>query len=319
MDDIPRWLELASTGSREMYDAAALAVLPEVWRTWVSEGRCEIHCLVDDSRPVAEQVQGVVSGVFVTDAFADGLVAQPSSSLAAEVVRREASGRSVVLKPAEVAAANSNGGVNGLGIDFAFAGGWSALTLIRWTRVLFESVREWGYGWRVRTALREWIGQDTMLMARATGWPVLRDFSRGLKKKPPLLRRRYFSAYTLQDYRAAPTRLPAALFFDYQEPRFRFTPAEQQLLVLAVRGLTDAEAAEVLDLSAHRQGAVEGHLRAGGRAAPRVVPPSRRCRAVVDPRRGEAPPPAGVAEAAHARAAAVGALDRQALARARRA
>lgn len=251
VDDIPRWLELASTGSREMYDAAALAVLPEVWRTWVSEGRCEIHCLVDDSRPVAEQVQGVVSGVFVTDAFADGLVAQPSSSLAAEVVRREASGRSVVLKPAEVAAANSNGGVNGLGIDFAFAGGWSALTLIRWTRVLFESVREWGYGWRVRTALREWIGQDTMLMARATGWPVLRDFSRGLKKKPPLLRRRYFSAYTLQDYRAAPTRLPAALFFDYQEPRFRFTPAEQQLLVLAVRGLTDAEAAEVLDLSPH--------------------------------------------------------------------
>ncbi|MBL8952166.1 MAG: helix-turn-helix domain-containing protein [Myxococcaceae bacterium] len=249
--DVPRLHELVATSSRGYYDAQTLKLLPDVWRTWLAEDRVEMHCLLDASKPAAERIQGIGSGVFVTDAFADALIAAPFRDVAGEVVRREAAGQSVVLTVEQAGRANAKGGVNGLGMDFTLAGEWGPLALARWSVVLFESLRAWGDGWRIRTVTREWVGRDVATFSRLGGWSVKRDLSAKEKPRPEPTRRRYFAVYTRRDHEKAPLKMPAALFFTDREPRFRFAPAEQHLLRLALRNLSDAEAAEALGVSPH--------------------------------------------------------------------
>ncbi len=251
IDDLPRVHALARTGSRDMYDADTLRLLLPVWRTWLSEKRAELHLFIDDALPPAEQVHGMALGAFVTDAFADELIARPMPGVAQRVVRLEHEGKSVVLTPDEVARANTHGGLNALGLDYAFAGSFTALTPVRWSAVLFDSLRAWGEGWRLRFAIREWIGTDLATLARASGWPLVHDFGKGATKKPPALRRRYLSALSRKQHLRFAARMPAALFFNYREPQFSFTPAEQQLLMLAIRNVSDADAATQLELSPH--------------------------------------------------------------------
>lgn len=251
VDDISRAHELAATGSRGMYDAETLKHLPDVWRTWLKDKRAELHCMIDDSLPLARRMQGVVLGVYATDAFTDALLKDPFENVARAVVNAEASGKSVVLNPDELAHANAHQGLNGLGLDFAFEGDWGGLTFLRWTQPLYESLRAWTEGWRARVGLREWIGRDLYRITRINGWPLVKDFGKGVKPAPEPSRRRYLTALSLKQHLRLPDRLPAALFFTYREPRFHFTPAEQDLLMLAVRNVSDAEAAERLSLSPH--------------------------------------------------------------------
>ena len=252
VDDLLRSHELMASGSRGIHDEATLAELPRLWRELLHARRLVMHVFLDDSLPAAQRIQGVASGAFVSDAFADDLLAAGTPMAARRVMQAELHGRSVILTRAQAALANGGAGVNAVGLDFGFArADWSVPTALRWTPMLLESLRIWLDGWRLRVGMRECIGRDLFLMVRATGCPVFhRHTLLGGQRLPPA-QRRYLMGMTREQSRRLPVALASMLFFNERVPRFRFTTAEQDLLLLALGNQADDECAAQLNLSPH--------------------------------------------------------------------
>lgn len=249
--ELERVLALVAQHGRGIYDDDMLAKLPRLWLELLQARRLDMHLFLDDALPSEQCLQGVASGVFVNDAFADALLAGREPMLAQQVMHAEASGRSVILSRAEAAAANSGAGVNALELDFAFAcDDWSVPAARRWTPAFMESLRLWLDGWRLRMALRECIGRDLYLRMRDTGC-LLQEHSAAAGQ--PLLpeHRRYLMGMTREQSRRLPLAVASMLFFDEREPRFHFTPAQQDLLLLALANHSDGECATQLRVSAH--------------------------------------------------------------------
>ncbi|MEO8524425.1 MAG: hypothetical protein ABI460_06875 [Caldimonas sp.] len=251
--DLPRAYELILAGGRGIHDAATLERLPVLWRELLVARRLEMHVFVDDALPEAERIQGVASGAWVSDAFADGLIGRGGEPGAARrMIEAERSGRSVILTREQAAQANRDGGVNGVGFDFAFAHvDWTLPRALRWTPMLLESGRLWLDGWKLRMAVRECFGRDLYLMVRAMGVTV---FHRHTKRDGRLLapdQRRYLTGITRERARRMPVALATMMFFTDRVPRFRFTRAEQDLLLLALRNHDDDACAAELHLSSH--------------------------------------------------------------------
>lgn len=252
LDELPRAHELMCSGGRGLYDQALLSELPRLWRELLQARRLEMHVFRDDSLPPARKIQGLASGVFVNDAFADALVAEGEPMVACRVMRAEVEGRSVILTRAQTALANANAGVNALGLDFAFApDDWPAPTTARWAPLLLESLRMWLDGWRVRMRLRECVGNDQNPLARAMGVPVLHRHAIACEQGPAPPRRFYLTGVTREQTRRQPADLSSLLFFAEREPRFRFSMAEQDLLQLALHNHADDECALQLNVSPH--------------------------------------------------------------------
>ena len=252
IDDLPRVHELMARAGRAIYDAPTLACMPDLWRDLLSAHRLEMHLFVDDSLAMAERVQGVASGVWVSDAFADRLLATGEPGVARQIVAGELQDRTVILTRAETAAANGGDGVNGVGLDFAFAhGDWSVPKALRWAPLLFESGRIWLDGWRLRMALRECVGRDVFLMTRGSGMSLFHRHTTREGHRLPPFERRYLMGMTREKSRRLPAAMATMLFFTNRTPRFAFTVAEQDLLLLAVRNHADDECAAELHISPH--------------------------------------------------------------------
>lgn len=251
-DELPRAHELMHIGSRGLYDEAVLSELPHLWRELLQARRLEMHVFLDDTLPAERQIQGMGSGAFVSDAFADALLDEGEPMVACRVMQAELQGRSVILTRAQTAVANVGDGVNALGLDFAFApNDWPHPTTVRWAPLLLESLRMWLDGWRLRMRLRECIGQDQSPMASAMGVPVLHRHVEVDGRRLPPQQRRYLMGMTREQSQREPTDLPSLMFFAERAPRFHFTMAEQDLLLLALRNHADDECAAQLNVSPH--------------------------------------------------------------------
>jgi hypothetical protein len=242
---------LLARHGRGIYDAEMLAEMPRLWRELLRARRLEVHVFIDDALPPAHCLKGVASGAFVTDAFADALLAGGPPGLAQQVMQAEAAQRSVILTRAQAAAANSGAGVNAVELDFAFAcDDWSVDAARRWTPSFLESLRLWLDGWRLRMALRECIGRDLYLRVRATGC-LLQDHAAAGGPPLPPTRQHYLMGMTREQSRRLPLAVASMLFFNEREPRFRFTWAQQDLLLLALGNHSDGECAAQLRVSSH--------------------------------------------------------------------
>jgi hypothetical protein len=242
---------LVARHGRGIYDDATLAELPRRWFDLLQTRRLEMHLFIDDALPPAQCIQGVASGVFVGDAFADALLFGARPMLAQQVMHAEASGRSVILTRAQAAAANSGAGVNALELDFAFAcDDWSVAAARRWTPAFMESLRLWLDGWRLRMALRECIGRDLYQRVRATGC-LLQDHAVVDGQQLPPSRQRWLMGMRREQSRRLPLAMASMLFFNEREPRFHFSMALQDQLLLALGNHGDAECAARLHVSPH--------------------------------------------------------------------
>jgi len=250
-NELERVCALVAQHGRGIYDDDLLAELPCLWLRLLQARRLDMHLFIDDALPSAQSIQGVASGVFVSDAFADALLAGARPMLARQVMHAEASGRSVILTRAQAAVANSGVGVNALELDFAFAcDDWSVAAARRWTPALMESLRLWLDGWRLRMALRECIGRDLYQRVRATGC-LLQDHATSGGQRLLPARQRYLMGMTREQSCRLPLAMASMLFFNEREPRFRFTLAQQDLLLLALGNHGDAECAAQLRVSPH--------------------------------------------------------------------
>lgn len=249
--DLERVGALVARHGRDIYDDDMLTELPRLWHKLLQARRLDMHLFIDDALPGAQCIRGVASGAFVCDAFADALLAGGAPMLARQVMRAELSGRSVILTRTQAAAANSGAGVNAVELDFAFmCDDWSVAAARRWTPAFLESLRLWLDGWRLRMALRECIGRDLYLRVRAMGC-LLQDHAAGGGQPLAPARQLYLTGMTREQSRRLPLAVASMLFFDEREPRFRFSMAEQDLLLLALRNHADDECAARLNVSPH--------------------------------------------------------------------
>jgi hypothetical protein len=246
--DLPRCAELMRQHARLAYGPALADELPRFWRQLLDARDPALHVLVDDSRPGTQALRGLASGAFVDPDFLAQELAAPRAGLTQRVVELALQGRSPLLPRAALARAQAADGVHALGLDFALADDHFALpAALRWLPTMVASARDWLGGWRLASFHREVAGRDLALLARSAGVPLRRlDAPAGAPAARPL----YLSGCT----RVQAQRRTGSFmwwFFQHADPQLRFTPAEQDLLVLALRNLSDADAAARLHLSPH--------------------------------------------------------------------
>jgi DNA-binding CsgD family transcriptional regulator len=251
-DDVPRVLAITREGGRGLYDPATLGHMPQVWTALLRERRLELHVFEDHTLPQPQRVQGVASGGFVQPAFAQSLLHAWQPGVARQVMRGEIDGPRRLMTPDEAAAANGGEGVWALGLDFAFVRqDWSSGTLLRWAPLLMESMRLWLDGWRLAGGMRELIGRDLFITARAMGTPVFHRLVRDEAGPLSASQRRYLVGMTRRQADKLPAALASMMFFSRREPMCGFTPAEQDLLLLVLRGAGDEACADALGISPH--------------------------------------------------------------------
>ncbi len=247
--ELPRAQELSASDGRGIHDPEVLTELPRLWHELLHERRLEMHVFVDDTLAPPQRIQGVASGALVSDAFADTLLAERTPMLARQVMRAEMHGPGVILSRVQAAQANAGAGVNAVELDFAFAcSDWLAPAARRWVPPMLASLRLWLDGWRLRMALRECIGDDLYQLVRATGC-LLQSHPRldGQRHHE----QRYLMGMTREQSRALPQAMASMLFFDERLPRFQFTMAQQDLLLLALDNQADGDCAAQLHVSPH--------------------------------------------------------------------
>ena len=248
--DLPRCQALLAPLVPAVYSLEVWDALPTLWSRLRSERRLEIHVFEDSARPAAQKVFLMASGVFVTPEFAAGLLAAPRPYLASEIYRRELGGDSVILSRAVIARANVGAGVDAVGLDYAVERlRWTDLAGLRVLPLIPESLRAWIGGYRINSLHRELFERELHIMARAAGLRR-RKPSRSLRQAfgPRRTPRPALFGLTREEALAHPGSA-ASLHFLYTDPILRFTPAQQELLTLALFGQADTEAANTLDIS----------------------------------------------------------------------
>jgi hypothetical protein len=198
--------------------------------------------VIETERPIAgHKIVACGMGVFVTRAFADREIKTPRPGLNSRIIATVASGESVVLSRAQIAAGNA-----GEGLDFVnMYGTWregimNANQLAEVQALLGTSFVEHFAGYRFNRVLKEAVGHSQIALARATGtYRLVAEFQESESA---------LAVVTRESVVTAPYSV-AARMYRYQEPVLRLRPAEQRLLAAALAGKTDAELSADLGLS----------------------------------------------------------------------
>lgn len=252
--DLPRCLDLIRRQNRGCYRLDLIDQLPEFWLSLIRSRRHALHLFVDDAKPASEAVQGLGSAVFVNVDFLEQHLAEPAPYLAQQILERFLAGQSPLLSRNAMAASQTSEGLHVIGIDFAFdQGNWLRPATFRWLPVVQNSAREFLGGYRLGSYYREIFGRDLFWITRAGGIRLESDYRKGphasVSRLPPL-ERPYLVGMNADQAKRRIGSL-ASTFFQAQEPQFHFSPAEQDLLLLALRNVSDEESAIVLSVSTH--------------------------------------------------------------------
>ena len=237
--DLPRCLEIepACLGDHIVGRRTAL----RVWNGFLDHP--SFHAMViEPERPIAgHDIVGCGMGVFVASAFADREIASPQPGLNSRIIAAAAAGEPIVLSRDEIAAGNA-----GHGLDFVnLYGTWrdgimDPTQLAEVHALLGTSFAEHLAGFRFNRVLKEVIGDSRVALARATGtYRLVAEFQECGSA---------LAVVTKESALAAPYSVAASIY-RYRAPVLRLRPAEQELLVAALSGKTDAELSADLGLS----------------------------------------------------------------------
>jgi len=226
----------ACIGDRIVGRRAAL----RVWKSFL-DTPCFLANVIESERPLGgRRIVACGMGVFVTRAFADRELGNPTPGLNARIIG-VASREPVVLGRADIAAGNA-----GTGVDFVnMYGTWrdgvmNADQLAEVHALLGTSFVEHFGGYRFNRVLKEAIGRSRIALARATGtYRLVAEFPAAESA---------LAVVTRESVLAAPYSVAARLY-RFQAPVLRLRPAEQRLLAAALAGKTDAELSADLGLS----------------------------------------------------------------------
>ncbi|HEX5107444.1 MAG TPA: hypothetical protein VFV95_03320 [Vicinamibacterales bacterium] len=198
--------------------------------------------VIESDPPIAgHAIVGCGMGVFVTAAFADTEIASPRPGLNSRIIAAVAAGEPIVLRREDIAAGNA-----GDGLDFVnLYGTWrdgimDAAQLAEVHALLGTGFAEHLAGFRFNRVLKEVIGDSRVALARATGtYRLVAEFPACGSA---------LAVVTRASALAAPYSVAASIY-RYRAPILHLRPAEQELLVAALSGKTDAELSVDLGLS----------------------------------------------------------------------
>ena len=197
--------------------------------------------VIEFERPSdGRKIVGCGMGVFVTPEFADQETQTPQPGLNSRIIEGVISESSPLATRQDIAEGNAH-----QGLDFVNLYGTWCDTVTRPDELadvqmlLAKGFAEQSAGYRFNRILKEAIGADRIAMARATGtYRLLAEFPSSCSA---------LAVVTRESATAAPYSVAAAIY-RYHPPILRLRPAEQQLLMAALKGKTDAELSTELGL-----------------------------------------------------------------------
>lgn len=201
--------------------------------------------LTDHDLPYPDDEVGVAQMVFVTDAFVSRLRAGLTPDINHHASRLMPDGTWPLLTPAEIRAANSGSGLNGLVTHYicrTYPGDGSANRMLR--GFLDRAFALMCRGWNLKRVLLRALGTEGYERLLRAGYSLVHGDTAVAddRESEPRADRRYL----LEASRASSLAQEgtwASRLFEYTAPRFGFTPAEQELMRMALYGRSDRRAA----------------------------------------------------------------------------
>jgi hypothetical protein len=225
--------------------------LPSAWLKVIRQGSLN-SSVIEDVEGRSTNVVAWGASVFVTDSFLRSFKAAPLRWIAPELTRLVLEGRAPILSPEEIRRANSTDGLNNVvwgGLGIAPNPGEQTLLNLeilraferdhlgyRFKELIFQPAALEPIHMSLKWGGRFWSAEDAEYLAPATlpteeqvSQPFLMGFTRGSAQEE--------------------AGSWASTFFLYSAPKIFFRPAEQRLLLAALRGLTDSKLSDELMIS----------------------------------------------------------------------
>jgi DNA-binding CsgD family transcriptional regulator len=234
-------------------DPQVCAKLPSIWRRLHVNGQLHGGTVVDPARPEPDAIVAVGMSVFVSEPFLAGYLASPAPYVSALVYEQILAGRSPVLPPNELPAANSSGGLNLLILHFGVRRSGADEDRVRAIAATAqEGFRLSHVGYRVRRVLQEAYGPQELPFFKAGGFQLKSDYEGHAARNGDRWRpeeRPYLMGLYREDPESCYPGNGMSDLFQHAEPRFHFAPAEQRVLLRAVMDASDADIADALGVS----------------------------------------------------------------------
>jgi|SRR5438034_6167318 len=235
------------------YAETSRRILPEMWRTLLSNGRMQLFLVEDRTKSLGSRIVSFSATVFVTDKFVSEAQSTLPPYLGEQVARRYLTNRLPVLSRQQVAHANAHDGLNVMMCFGGFAQGVLPLEqLLAVREKQGEAFQLALSGYRVKQFLTDPVGKDALHCMLDAGASLRRDYSNYFRKhrvtSPKSSQRPCLVALTKDEAFAHPGSHLAG-FFVYTPPRFRFSWSEQRLLRHALIGETCEEEAASMSIS----------------------------------------------------------------------
>jgi hypothetical protein len=180
------------------------------------------------------------TGVMVRADFMNAEVANPQPHLNSRIIASVAAGASVLLPWRNVGLANAGDGIDIVNLMASFRSDLTPDAVAELSGILAESFLEMHKGFRLNRILREMIGHRELQMTDSSG--IFRTLARFPANESAI------KLVTRTDAFSVPHSI-AINMFRYEAPRLRLRDADQQLLIAALDGHTDAELSELLGVS----------------------------------------------------------------------
>ena len=235
------------------YAETSRRILPELWRTLLSNGAMQLFLVEDRAKPVGSRVVSFNAIIFVTDEFCSEARLTLPPYLGVELSRRYLSRRLPVLNREQVARANA---ADGLNVVMCFEG-WSHDAFSPEEFLAIREKQSEAFhlalrGYRVREFLADPIGWETSQWILDAGARLRRDYSNYFRKnrlpKPEPSQRPCLVGLTKEEALAHAGSSVAGLFI-YTAPRFHFSRSQRVLLQHALMGETCEKLAASLSIS----------------------------------------------------------------------
>ena len=233
------------------YPPAILEALPAIWTRLLQAGQLVTAVVEDPARPASQRTRGVGLTVFVEESFADSILREPVPYLNARLHEMIVAGRSPVLMPDQIAAANTNCGLTLLPLHFATpsvdVSDPGVLRLLAASQDLFRLVHA---GFRVRRVIKEVVNINLAQYMESSGMRLVSDFletqDAGRIGKLDARERPFLLA---ADSSTLPLGSALSMMFNTGQARIGFSRAEQKLLQWSLMYERDEEIAHDLNMS----------------------------------------------------------------------
>jgi hypothetical protein len=229
------------------YPPGLRAALPRIWTDLLRAGQLNTAVVEDPSLAEHQRLRGVGLSVFVSDAFADDVLRSSTPYLNARLHEMVAAGCSPVLTRREIAKANTNGGLTLLPLHFATRsldiGIPEVLRTLTAAQDLFRLTHA---GYRIKRIVKEVVNIDLCRFMQSTGMRLVTDYEDALPAALDPHERPYLLA---ADHADLALGTPMSMMFIADKVRFRFSPAEQRVLLCALLHEHDEDVAGDLALS----------------------------------------------------------------------